>query len=351
MGLKKSHFFAIIGNFGLLFTLIYVAITNFLLFHILVELFSIIIGFGTFFFLWTARNTIEDDFYHIIGISAFFISFIDLIHSLTYKGMNILTEFDVNLPTQLWIAARGMQALAFLGAIGTISIVKRKPKETLQKSWVKISPYIFYLGLFSVMTIFLMASIFIWSLFPDCYIEGMGLTSFKKVSEYVISTWFLICIILLYKKRKMVDPKTKVSLITALGLLISSELLFTFYIDVFGISNILGHIFKLYAFFFIFKAILEIGIRRPLNSVYHSLQQRETELRKTLSEVKTLSGLLPICASCKNIRDDQGYWHKVENYINSRTDVSFSHGLCPICAEKYLEQVELDISELQKTDK
>ena len=58
------------------------------------------------------------------------------------------------------------------------------------------------------------------------------------------------------------------------------------------------------------------------------------ELQKALSEIKTLSGLLPICASCKKIRDDKGYWNQIELYIRDHTEAEFSHSLCPICAEK-----------------
>jgi len=58
------------------------------------------------------------------------------------------------------------------------------------------------------------------------------------------------------------------------------------------------------------------------------------ELQAALEEVRTLSGMLPICASCKKIRDDQGYWHGVEIYVREHTGAEFSHGLCPDCAEK-----------------
>jgi len=58
------------------------------------------------------------------------------------------------------------------------------------------------------------------------------------------------------------------------------------------------------------------------------------DLRDTLKEVKALSGLLPICASCKRIRDDTGYWQQVEVYISSHTDAEFTHGICPECADK-----------------
>ncbi len=58
------------------------------------------------------------------------------------------------------------------------------------------------------------------------------------------------------------------------------------------------------------------------------------ELHKTLEEVETLSGFLPICASCKKIRDDQGYWNQIEAYISEHSEAEFSHGICPECAEK-----------------
>lgn len=59
-----------------------------------------------------------------------------------------------------------------------------------------------------------------------------------------------------------------------------------------------------------------------------------SELQQALSQVKTLSGLLPICASCKKIRDDKGYWHQVELYVQDHTRAEFSHGICPECAKR-----------------
>ena len=56
--------------------------------------------------------------------------------------------------------------------------------------------------------------------------------------------------------------------------------------------------------------------------------------RMVFSRMKYLEGFLPICASCKMIRDDQGHWQQMESYIHSRSEVQFSHGICPNCAEK-----------------
>jgi AmiR/NasT family two-component response regulator len=64
------------------------------------------------------------------------------------------------------------------------------------------------------------------------------------------------------------------------------------------------------------------------------LQARNTELQEALANIKILRGLLPICASCKRIRDDQGYWQQVEVYIRDHSEAEFSHGICPDCARK-----------------
>jgi methyl-accepting chemotaxis protein len=73
---------------------------------------------------------------------------------------------------------------------------------------------------------------------------------------------------------------------------------------------------------------------RHVLKVEKALLNERNELQKALSKIKTLSGLLPICASCKKIRDDKGYWNQIELYIRDHTEAEFSHSLCPICAEK-----------------
>jgi PAS domain S-box-containing protein len=72
-----------------------------------------------------------------------------------------------------------------------------------------------------------------------------------------------------------------------------------------------------------------------------SRQEREAEkerlvaeLQENLANVTTLHGLLPICAVCKNVRDDRGYWTQIESYLRKHTDADFSHGLCPTCREE-----------------
>ena len=71
-----------------------------------------------------------------------------------------------------------------------------------------------------------------------------------------------------------------------------------------------------------------------------ALQEEHEKLRKAMKEIKTLSGLLPICAACKKIRDDKGYWNQIESYIQQHSDAQFSHGICPDCARKMFNEME-----------
>jgi hypothetical protein len=64
------------------------------------------------------------------------------------------------------------------------------------------------------------------------------------------------------------------------------------------------------------------------------LKLRNAELEKALAEIQHLRGILPICASCKKIRDDGGYWHQVEAYLMAHSEAEFSHGICPDCSKK-----------------
>jgi hypothetical protein len=85
--------------------------------------------------------------------------------------------------------------------------------------------------------------------------------------------------------------------------------------------------------------------------LYQLAQERADRLEKAQKEIKTLRGFIPICASCKKIRDDKGYWQHVESYISKHSDVLFTHGLCPDCAGKYFPEESKDSIKRPKTRK
>jgi chromosome segregation ATPase len=68
------------------------------------------------------------------------------------------------------------------------------------------------------------------------------------------------------------------------------------------------------------------------------LETKNEQLRISLAEIKTLQGIIPICAHCKQVRDDEGFWDQVESYLSKNSDLAFSHGICPTCCEKYYSE-------------
>jgi hypothetical protein len=78
-----------------------------------------------------------------------------------------------------------------------------------------------------------------------------------------------------------------------------------------------------------------------LRDLMHKYKGASENLARAISEVKKLSGLLPMCANCKKIRNDEGYWQQVEDYITKHTEAEFSHGLCPDCAKKLYPELAM----------
>lgn len=94
-------------------------------------------------------------------------------------------------------------------------------------------------------------------------------------------------------------------------------------------------------FAYLLKPFEERQLRTNIEmALYKSRMERERErlmreLQEAMATIKTLSGLLPICAWCKNVRDDGGYWMRVEQYVEHHSQATFSHSVCPDCAERY----------------
>jgi len=87
------------------------------------------------------------------------------------------------------------------------------------------------------------------------------------------------------------------------------------------------------------KLRLEIAERKV---VQEALELERDKLQEALEKVKTLSGMLPICAVCKKIRDDKGYWNQIEAYIRDRSEAEFSHSMCPDCLEKFYPGIKVN---------
>lgn len=337
--------------------------------------------------------------------------------------------------------------------------------------------FIFIFLIYTAITIFTVTGIFL-RIFPDCYIEGKGLTDFKIYSEHIICIILIFAQVLLLKNKSVIDATSLKYLSMAIFTTILAEFSFTKYISVYGFFNFLGHIFKIVSFYFIYLAFIKKVLMNPFDTLWRDLKQKEEmledalvkintyvevldlvfvvidnnqkiilinengakklgytreellgknwfdlmipenerestkivfdeliegktelvayfenevirkdgtkriygwhnsflrnkkgeiiatvsageditekviqdknreklikELEQALKEIKTLKGLLRICAWCKKIKDEDGRWIKLETYLQQHTDVELSHGICPECFEKVKKEIEKD---------
>ena len=328
---RQESFVFCFGGLVILTSLIVTSFVNFLLFHTVAELFSIIIACSIFIVAWNTRHISKNSYLLFLGIVYLFVCILDITHTLAYKGMNIFIGHGANLPTQLWIGARYLESISLF--IAPIFFTR---KFNLN----------FVFGLYLSLTAFIFVSLFVWPFFPDCFIDGVGLTTFKKNSEYIICLILSATIIVLYSKRNHLDKLIYRLLTASLIMTIISEIAFTYYVSVYGLSNIIGHLFKIISFYLIYRAVITVTLTKPYNSLFREIIENEKDkenyiiqLENAAEEIKTLRGIIPICCYCKKIRDDQGAWDIIEAYISKHSDAQFSHGICPECYKKEMEDI------------
>jgi len=250
---------------------------NFLLFHGVVEIFSILVAFGVFIVTWNAREELEHPFVVVLGISYLFVGGIDLLHTLAYKGMGVFPNAGANLPTQLWLLGRSLEGASVLGAGAAGLIVSER--DLLDIEWNDRSLGTLVTG-FAVVVALGLGSIFVVDWFPRAYVPGSGLTRFKVVSEYLIVGLFAAGLVLVARQRETFDERVFRLLAASLLLTMLSELAFTFYVDVYGFSNAAGHFLKLGSFYLIYLGVVKTGIKDPQRALYRALAHREAEARK-----------------------------------------------------------------------
>jgi PAS domain S-box-containing protein len=254
------------------------SLRNYLLFHSLAEVFSIVIAFSIFIIAWNARRWMENGCLLFLGIAYLFVGAFDLIHTLAYTGMGVFPGSTSDLPTQIWIAARYLESLSLL--IAPVFMVRRLRPPLV-------------LAAYTAAAAVLLASIFYWRNFPTCFAEGSGLTTFKKTSEYVICGILVGSIISFTRWRDRFDPGILRLLVASICLTIASELAFTFYVSVYGFSNLVGHYFKIVSFYLIYKALIETGLRQPYDLLFREIKQREDALSKSERKFRALAENAP----------------------------------------------------------
>ena len=264
--------------FGFFFLLLIVkSFHNFLLFHLSVELFSIVIAFIMFALVLNLFDKIESDYFIFLGLIYGFIGGLDLLHTISYQGMGVFPDHTANLPTQLWIIARYVESISLL-----ISFYFLNHKINVFKVTYT------YIGIITL----LLLSVFWWGVFPDCYLSGIGLTNFKVMSEYIVILFLAVALgVLIYYKQRF-EKKMYFYMFLSILFTIISELFFTFYVSVYGLSNIIGHFAKVISFYLIYKSVVEVGLRKPYNTIFNRIVQTKDKLAQKNNELEQIISVI-----------------------------------------------------------
>jgi signal transduction histidine kinase len=238
---------------------------DYLLFHSLAELFSIIIATSAFVIAWNSRRLRRDSYLTFLGTGLLAVAAVDLVHALAYKGMGVFPGLGTDTATQLWVAGRYLEAGMLLALPAFIG--RRVGSGIL-------------LAAFSLAVLLIFVSIFAWENFPTCFVSGQGLTPFKLISEYVICGLILVAMALLWRRRKALDGYVVGLMLAAMGTTVVQELAFTLYADPYGFWNFTGHCLKILAFFLLYKAIVETGFSRPVELLFRDLKEGRRHLEE-----------------------------------------------------------------------
>ncbi len=232
--------------------LIFSSFYNYLLFHTLAEFFTIMIGVLMFVVALYTYTYARDNFLLYLAVGYFWIAGIDMVHALIYEGMTVFGVGNANHATQFWIADRYLESLLLFSAPFFLSRRFHAGYTFSLFGFIAVSVYVVIMN----------------GYFPDAFIEGTGLTPFKIISEYIICVILILAMMNLYthrhKLREGVFPFLSISIV----LTICAELAFTNYVSLYGLSNLVGHIFKLFSFWFVFYSIILHSLKLP----YESLQ-------------------------------------------------------------------------------
>jgi len=255
------------------------------LFHFSAEIGSIVIGVSALLTASLSHRLTKNNFVVGCSLGLGWCALIDLGHAIAYQGMNFLPSQDPNVATQLWIGARFLQAITILAAL------------TFSHLYSRILLFHSLLFLYSVV-LFLAIG---FGYFPTAFYPESGLTPFKINAEYSVIAILVCCFLLIVRKRKshQFDAESFFGMLAAIMLMIVSELFFTLYTGVFDRFNITGHLVKIFAYWFVFRALILTTIETPF-------QQRDTllaEQKKRATELAALQQLTRICANASLNKD------------------------------------------------
>ncbi len=256
----------------------------YLVFHGLIEYFSVIVSFLIFSVGWFTYKQSKDRQALFLGTMFLGVGILDLLHTLAFPGMpDIVSPGTSNKSVQFWIIARLFSALTlFVSAFISTSAKTMKKIKSWQERIIKLSLLAFAL----VIPIASFIGItFYPEKIPTMFVPGVGLTPLKIFLEYIVIFFLILTFIAYYRRFLKTKSSPMLSYMYAFIIIIFSELAFTLYRSSYDTYNILGHIYKLAAYLLIYRGVFIFTISKP----YENLLQSKENLRQAVHQLQMLS--------------------------------------------------------------
>lgn len=220
---------------------------GYLLAHTIAEVFSIVVAMTAMVVATTSRHFTRNHFAVFVSVAIGWCALLDLLHTVAFKGMGLLPVDSANPATQLWIIARLVQAGALLAAPFML---------TYRVAVTRLHVAFGLLGLLLVLSV-------AGGTFPDAYIDGQGLTPFKIYAEYLVIAMLAVSLVLLWQRRQLMPRQMLLGMTASLLAMMASEWAFTHYVSVIGQANLPGHMLKIYAYWFVYMALVQSTLTEP----------------------------------------------------------------------------------------
>ena len=255
--------------------------------HIFVESFSIVVSMLVFGAAWHSYSIERSGNIVILACALLAVGLIDFAHLLSYQGMpDFVTPANPEKAINFWLAARFVSA----AALALVAIRLPRPLK---------SPHTRYLLLAAALGLTVLVywiGIAYERDLPHTFIEGKGLTPLKVVAEYIIIAIFVIAAVLFYARSRRDRTVESASLFAAAAISILGELSFTLYTAVTDVFNLLGHIYKIAAYSFIYRAVFVASVREPFERLLEAknwIQGEELALQKAADQIADLYNNAP----------------------------------------------------------
>lgn len=275
--MKQNHLYIIIFMFFIIVTLNNFNYLNSYMIHSILESISSVIAVGIFMFSLNSYSVNNNDFLIKLGIGYLFVAIFDLVHTYNYGNLVIIQNAAYDLDTKLWVAGRFVELCTLLNA--STALFKKNSKFDYSITFI----------IFTILsTILMIDAIYINIIIPVLKTETSGVTPFKIIAEYVITVGFSLCAFIYYKYRDFFDNSLFIYLELFLGTKIISELFIMVYNTIIDNYNLIGHLFKVLSFYFLYKGIIAAGIKSPFDMMANNLEKVDKSLKEHETQRKYL---------------------------------------------------------------